>query len=109
MDWKYINGTMFYYYKDLDKNLGWLTQKTEEPKSKTLLFLHTHTHTVNVIELLSNKKVATPHFYFNPPLSFSPLSSRKSGHPPRDSIRRGGGVPAMYLPTNYLLLLTEYW
>ena len=32
MDRKYTNDAMFYYYKDLDENLAWLTQKTEEPK-----------------------------------------------------------------------------
>ena len=36
--------------KDLDENLAWLTQKTEDPKAiKGTLLLHTHT--VNVIEL----------------------------------------------------------
>ena len=42
--------------KDLDENLAWLTQKTENPKGiKETLPPHTHTHThtltVNVIEL----------------------------------------------------------
>ena len=32
MNQKYSNDTMFQYYKDLDENLAWLTQKTEEPK-----------------------------------------------------------------------------
>ena len=32
MDQKYTNDAMFYYYKDLDENLAWLTQKTEESK-----------------------------------------------------------------------------
>ena len=32
MDQKYTNDTMLQYYKGLDENLGWLTQKTEEPK-----------------------------------------------------------------------------
>ena len=43
MDQKYTNDTMFQYYKDLDENLAWLTQKTEEKKviKETLLFLHT--------------------------------------------------------------------
>ena len=32
MDQKYANYIMFQYYKDLDENLAWLTQKTEELK-----------------------------------------------------------------------------
>ena len=32
MDQKYTNDAMFYYYKDLDENLAWLTQNTEESK-----------------------------------------------------------------------------
>ena len=32
MDQKCTNDTMFQYYKDLDENLAWLTQKTEESK-----------------------------------------------------------------------------
>ena len=32
MDQKYVNDTMFWYYKDLDENLEWITEKTEEPK-----------------------------------------------------------------------------
>ena len=31
MDQKYVNDTMFWYYKDLDENLEWITEKTEEP------------------------------------------------------------------------------
>ena len=41
MDQKYTNDTMFYYYKDLDENLAWLTQKTEGKSNLTLLFPHT--------------------------------------------------------------------
>ena len=35
---------MFWYYKDLDENLAWLTQKTEEHKSnnRNLVFPHTY-------------------------------------------------------------------
>ena len=53
----------------MDENLEWLTQNTEGPKSNkwNLTF---PAHTVNVIELYSNKKVATPHFYINPPPLF---------------------------------------
>ena len=42
----------------MDQNLTWLTQMTEEPKSNkgNLTF---PSHTVNMIELQSNKKVAT--------------------------------------------------
>ena len=38
------NDTMFWYYKDLDENLAWLTQKTEEHKSnkRNLVFPHTY-------------------------------------------------------------------
>ena len=66
-------------YKDLDENLAWLTQKTEDPKSNkgNLTF---PPHTINVIEL--NCKILN-----NPP-TFSdpfPLSS-KSILPSRDSI-----------------------
>ena len=47
--------------KDLNENLAWLNQKTEDPKSnkENLTFL---LHTVNVIELNCKiiKKVATP-------------------------------------------------
>ena len=32
MDQKYTNNRMFEYHKDLDENLAWLTQKTEEKK-----------------------------------------------------------------------------
>ena len=32
MDQKYTNDTMFQYYRDLDENLAWLSQKTEESK-----------------------------------------------------------------------------
>ena len=32
MNQKYTNDTMFQYYKDLDENLAWLNQKTEESK-----------------------------------------------------------------------------
>ena len=34
MDQKYTNDTVFYYYKDLDENLAWLTQKTEGKSNK---------------------------------------------------------------------------
>lgn len=53
MDQRYTNDTMFLYYKDLDKNLTWLTQKTEEPKYNKGNFTPppTHKHTVNSIEL----------------------------------------------------------
>ena len=50
MDQKCTNDIRFYYNKDLDKNLAWLTQKTEDPKSnkRKLTF---PPHTVNVIKL----------------------------------------------------------
>ena len=50
MDQNYTNDTMFQYYKDLDKNLVWLTQKTEEPKGTKGNFAFP-TCRVNVIEL----------------------------------------------------------
>ena len=48
----------FLYNKDMDENLDWLTQNTEDPESNkgNVTF---PTHTV--------KKVATPLFYINPP------------------------------------------
>ena len=56
----------------MDENLEWLTQNTEYPKSneRNLTF---PPHTVNVIELQSNKKVATPTF-LHQPLPFPGLS-----------------------------------
>ena len=50
MDQKYTNDTMFWYYKNLDENLAWLTQKTEEKKSNEGNFTF-RTHRVNVIDL----------------------------------------------------------
>ena len=50
MDQKYRNDRMFWYYKDLNENLAWLTQKTEEPKSNKRNFTFPM-HIVNVIEL----------------------------------------------------------
>ena len=44
MDQKYINDTMFQYYGDLDENLAWLTQKTEESKCNKGNFTSFHTH-----------------------------------------------------------------
>ena len=50
MDQKCTNDTWFYYNTDMDGNLAWLTQNTEDLKSnkRNLTF---PTHTVNVIEL----------------------------------------------------------
>ena len=70
----------------MDENLEWLTQNTEDPKSnkRNLTF---PTHTVNVIELQSNKKVATtPFLHQLPLLRFIPLSSKIFCNPPSDSI-----------------------
>ena len=66
MDQKYTNDFRFWYNKDLDQNLAWLTQKTKEPKSNKENFTFL-SHTVNMIELQSNKKVATPRFLLQPP------------------------------------------
>ena len=56
----------------MDQNLAWLTQKTEDPKSNkgNLTF---PPHTVNMIELLSTEKVATPPISTSTP--FTGLSS----------------------------------
>ena len=48
---------MFQYYKRLDENLTWLTQKTEELKGNKGNFTFP-AQRVKVIELKSNKKVA---------------------------------------------------
>ena len=50
MGQKCTNDIRFQYSKNLDQNLAWLTQKTEEPKSnkENLTF---PSHTVNMIEL----------------------------------------------------------
>ena len=50
MDQKCTNDTMFQYYEDLDENLAWLTQKTEELKSNKGNFTFP-THRINMIEL----------------------------------------------------------
>ena len=47
---KYTNDAMFQYYKDLDENLAWLTQKTEELKSNKGNFTFP-TQRVNMIKL----------------------------------------------------------
>ena len=56
----------------MDENLAWLTQKTEDPKSNTGNFTFP-SHTLNVIELWSNKKVAT-----SPPFQVYPLFLAKN-------------------------------
>ena len=50
MDEKCTNDIRFQYNKNLDQNLAWLTQKTEEPKSNKVN-LTFPSHTVNMIEL----------------------------------------------------------
>ena len=50
MNQKYTTDTMFSYYKDLNNNLAWLTQKTEESKHNKGNFIFSP-HTVNAIEL----------------------------------------------------------
>ena len=79
--------------EDLNENLAWLTQKTEDPKSNkgNLTF---PPHTVNMIKL--NCKVIEngnppplPHFYINPPPHFKVYPSflaKKLYPPPSDSI-----------------------
>ena len=54
MDQKCKNDTRFKYSKDLDENLAWLPQKTEDSKSNKGNLNPPpppHTHKVNVIEL----------------------------------------------------------
>ena len=95
MDQKCTNDTRFYYNKDMDENLEWLTQNTEDPKSnKGNLNFPTHV-IVNVIELSVmkvTKKWQPHHFYINPPpppfSGLSPLSSKKFHTRPCDSIFR---------------------
>ena len=43
MDQKYTHDAIFYYYKNLDENLAWLTQKTEESicNKGNFTFFHT--------------------------------------------------------------------
>ena len=59
--------------EDLDDNLAWLTQKTEDPKSNkgNLSF---PPHTVNVIErnckVIESGNPPPPHFYIKPPPHF---------------------------------------
>ena len=67
------NIPMFYYYQDLDENLAWLTQKTEELKSNKGNFTFP-TNTVHMIEQQSNKKMAThPLFLHQPSPPFTGL------------------------------------
>ena len=67
--------------KDLDENLAWLTQKTEDLKSNKGN-LTSRPHTVNMIELNCKiiKKVATP----PPPLFqvYPPFLAKNVVHPP---------------------------
>ena len=77
------------FNKDLDENLAWLTQKTEDLKSNkgNLTFLP---HTVNVIELNCKiiKKVAPPPPPFSglsPPFLEKNLSPPPPPPPPSDS------------------------
>ena len=97
---------------DLDENLPWLTQKTEDPKSnKGNLTFPPNTVNVNELNCKVIKKVATPspspNFYINP--SFSGLSplSRKNAIAPQVTKylegptppfnKEGGGGPTMPL------------
>ena len=50
MNQKYTNNDMFQYNKDLDENLVWFAQKTEESKFNKANFT-SPPHTVIVIEL----------------------------------------------------------
>ena len=82
---KYANDT-FQYYQDLDENLAWITQKNEEPKSNKGNFIFP-INRANVMELESNKKVATPsHFYINPPFQSYSTVLEKNFIPPSNSI-----------------------
>ena len=84
--------------KDLDENLPWLTQKTEDPKSNkgNITF---SPHTVNVIELNCKviKKVATPLpiSTLTPPFQvYPPLSSKKFRTPPPNDSILGRSYPS---------------
>ena len=87
--------------KDLDENLPWLTQKTEDLKSNkgNLTF---SPHTVNVIGLNGKviKKVTTPPpFLHQPPFSsLSPFLGKNFVAPPSDSI-----FGSSYPPTPHLI------
>ena len=75
----------------MDENLAWLTQKTEESKCNKVNFTRSPSpNTINAIELLSNKKVATPpfwpNFWYPSPLSDSIF---ERSYPP--SLIGGGG------------------
>ena len=110
MDQKCTNDTRFSYNKELDENLAWLTQKTEDPKSNkgNLTF---PSHEVNLIKLQSSKKVATSISTSTPPFNVYPPFLAKTFVPPSpsDSIfgrsypalitqgRGGGGVPTMLI------------
>ena len=84
MNQKYSKDTMFQYYKDLDENLAWLTQKTEESKCNKPNF----TFSPPTQQMQLNCKViknwqpltstATPPFQVYP---LSPLSSKVFGTP----------------------------
>ena len=77
---KYANDT-FQYYQDLDENLAWITKKNEEPKSNKGNFIFA-INRANVMELESNKKVATPsHFYINPPFQSYSTVLEKISYP----------------------------
>ena len=65
----------------MDKNLAWLTQKTEERKSNKGNFTFPKQR-VYVTELQINKKVATPPF-LNQALFFSFLSKHLVPSPPK--------------------------
>ena len=76
MDQKYKNVAMFWYYKDLDENLAWLTQKTEESKCNKGNF--TFFYTQSKCYWPVNKKVETLPFLHQPHQDF--------WYPPSDSI-----------------------
>ena len=103
----------------MDQNLAWLTQKTEEPKSNKVK-LTFPSHTVNMTELQSNK-VATPHFYINPPHTYtglSPFLAKKFCIPPPRVTqfsesptppfnKEGGGVPTMMNPNDVTVVVLK--
>ena len=93
-----------------------LTQKTEEPKGNkgNLTF---PSHAVNMTELESNKKVATPPpLPIKPPFTgLSPLSSKKFCIPPqviqfldKKGGAREGGVPTMMNPNDVMVVVLKY-
>ena len=77
MDQKHTN------YKDLDENLAWLTQKTEEPKCNKGNFTfpeHTQEMQLNCKVII---KWQPTHFYINPLFMLIPPFLQRFWYPPK--------------------------